>query len=329
MPTRTRPARTTTTRAASFLYVLGLALLAVTSLGLPQADLLPAADAGENPSRLPRALAAYGFDAPTRAMTVEFVGPIGEDADHPRLVGTKAAATPGTLWTFQDPAPVLAILAKARTRHFAEGKFPGAMARLRIDASDAKVRRVIHLHYKPGQGDISVRAGKGPYQGGAWSYDPAADRALIALLSKTKPTAVGAPAMGIKQLRRITPQAGGSPLVWTIDSATAYQDAQATLAFRYPKTSKWQLPKAFDWKTHVLVGVELPSGLTGSRMDWSEGRVRDGVLTWRVRTVKEDKQDLHAKGGSIVLGAFPRSPRYTRVRALFDDGTTVETKVAR
>lgn len=309
--------------AASFLLALVGIALAVTSAG-PGPGGLAAAEGERVP--LPRALAQNGFGEPAHPIRVEFVGPVGEAADHPRLLGSKGAAPAGTLWVFENPRPVLEILGTARTRAYEEGRFPGAIARLRIDASHGAVRRVIHLHYRPGHGDIAVRRGAARVRGGGWTFDPAADRALVALLSKTKPQAVGVPAEAILQLRRNAARPGEVPFVWTIDSERAWRDARATLSFRYPDGNSWALPPSFDWSTHLLLGVELPVALTGKRLDWSEARVRDGVLTWRVRRVKEDRPGLFAKGGSVVVGAFARVPGLTRIRARFDDGTVVETK---
>ena len=310
--------------AASFLLALVAIALAVTSA--PSRSTAPAtAEAGEGIA-LPTALAHAGFGNPSHPIRVEFVGPIGEAEDHPRLLGTTREAPAGTLWVFEDPRPVLEALAKARTKTYEAGRFPGAIARLRIDASHGAVKRVIHMHYRPGHGDISVRRGKDRPRGGGWTFDPAADRALVALLSKTKPHAIGAPASAILQLRRKAPRAGEVPFVWAIDSAQAWRDARATLDFRYPDGNSWELPPAFDWSTHMLVGVELPVALTGTRLDWSEARIRDGVLTWRVRRVKEDRKPLFAAGGSVVVGAFARAADLRTIRAQFDDGTVVETK---
>ena len=303
---------------ASFLLALVAGAALVTSG-------VRAAGAGEGDPGLPRALAGNGFGDARQALKVEFLGPIGEDADHPRLADGSVAPA-GTLWVFRDPKPVLAILAKAQTRSYQDGMFPGAIARLRIDASTKDVRRVIHFHYRPGQGDVSVRRGQGRFGGGAWSFDPRADRALVALLTKTPPTALGAPALKVFQLRRKQAQAGAVPRVWSVEAPHQYAAIHEQLAFRYPRTGRWKLPKGFDWATHRLVAVELPQGMTGKRLDWSEARLRDGVLSWRVRAVAEDMDEHKATGGSTVMAALPRGTKVAHLRAVFDDGTQVETR---
>ena len=275
---------------------------------------------------LPGILTRLGFGDATHPVRVTYVGPALGGAPVPTLVGTRESTPPNTLWHFDDPRPVWEVLARARTRRYLDGTFPAAAARLVIDASEGTIRRQIHLHFRAGDGDISLRRGEGPFLGGMWNFAPEADAALVALLSRTPPYAIGASPAKVFQLYRPVPQAARRPHLLTFTDPETFADAQATLQQRYGRTGDWILPEGFDWRTHFLILVELPPGPERKRLDWSGARVRDGVLAWELSARPEDAPAVPAGSAPGLLGAFRRIAGLRHVRADFASGTQSELR---
>ncbi len=264
---------------------------------------------------LPRALSTHGFGERGVPVTVTFTSPSGETSARPVHHKTGVSLPHNTQWVFRNPAPVWKALAGAQTRRFLPDMFPGADARITIRADADGERRAIHLHYRQGHGDISVRriSPRGRSKGGAWEFDPAADRALIALLSRTQPTYVGVPALGVFQMHAVP--RGDVPLVQRIESAAGFEKLKASLRFRYPRTSAWKMPKGFDWKTHFLFLAQTPMTLGRKKLDWSNARLRRGVLSWELRLRDDDRGSRPASMVSALLGVFPRQAGLTHLRA--------------
>ncbi|MDJ0522532.1 MAG: hypothetical protein QNJ90_10735 [Planctomycetota bacterium] len=276
---------------------------------------------------LPPVLTRHGFGDPKAPVTVTYASPSGDKAALPSDAATGGPLPYNTSWVFRDPAPVWKALRGATTRRFLDGQFPGADARLIIEVRDRHTRRRIHLHYRQGHGDVSVRgtAPHGRASGGAWQFDPAADAALVALLSRTKPTYVGAPALRVYQVHGLAHV--GAPRVRVLESAQALEDLKSQLTWRYPRTSSWKLPPGFDWKTHMLVYVQLSKAWQRKKLNWSNGRVRDGVLRWRLYTQDDKPGAKPVTLGSALLGAFAKPKGLTHVRADIDERIQVGLRV--
>ncbi len=237
----------------------GLWILLALGVGVTS---LPAG-AGES-DKLPEVLLRHGFDDPRTPITVVFVSPAGESEDHPKLVGSDAVAPPNTLWVFDDPAPVRTVLARAKTRKFASGLFPGAEARLIVYAGPEGAGARIYLNYRPGWGVVKANA----KAGGEWTFDPAADRALVDLLSRTAPRALGYPVRSVIEAawKPDVPVAGSD--VATFAASADWARLKKRIVTRYASAAL-TLPKDFSWDTHFVAVAWLAP--RDSRIDSTGG----------------------------------------------------------
>lgn len=276
----------------------------------------------EEPPSVPAPLPAHGFGAKDTPVDVEFIAPIGESEDHPRWIGTGKEAPAGTRWRFEDPTPVWRALAGARTRTFLEGRYPGANARIRITVHGGEGRRALHLHYRPGEGDLSVRAPDGTRSGGAWSFDPTADRALVALLSRTTPTAIGSRPVWTAALEEVeAPEASGSPSVnvLTLDDFARVRAAPAD-AYRGRTPTDLDLPEGFDPTQDLLVHLRWPARTPSETLDGGRAEIVRGVLRWTVAVRPDDD----APATSHLLAVFRPPAPVTRLQVAFGDRATVD-----
>jgi hypothetical protein len=252
--------------------------------------LASAARAGD----LPEVLRRFGFGDPKLPVHVEYIGPIGKDADRP-------AQPLGTIWTFKDPAPVWKALSSAGAGRFAKDQFPEADGRLVLTVGPRATGPSIVFHYRPGWATICASTPAGGKRGGEWTFDPAADRALVELLRATRPTNVGAPRLWSEPAAYT---GGIVPLgleVRVARTPATFERLRESFAPRY-RTSELRPYKSVKLGEHALIAVWLPPGTTKDRLDPRDARIAGSTLRWEVAHVPEEEKA--ARWAPAVLAAF-------------------------
>jgi hypothetical protein len=297
-----------TLRLLGFLLALALGVTALT------------ASAGED-ADLPDVLRRHGFGDAETPITVVFVSPVGEEEDQPKLAGSNEVAPRNTLWVFEDPAPIRAVLARAKTRSFGVGRIPGAEARIILYAGPEGADGRIYLSYRPGWGVVK----KDRKTGGEWYFDSATDRALVELLSRTKPRAVGHPVIGVIEAAWKPELRVSGPDFGTFAVRGDWARLKQRVVPRYA-SAKLALPEWFSWDTHFVAVAWLAPRDSRDRLDWGNARVAEDTVTWALR---EDREKEEAKGyAPVTIGFFqkldfqpPHFPRF----AMSLDGKVVKS----
>lgn len=282
--------------------------------------LLPTSTAGYagEDAALPDVLRQHGFDAKSEPITVVFTSPAGDANDHPTLVPSGDVAPVNTVWVFEDPAPVREALSRAKTRRFSPGQLPGAEARLILYVGSEGAAARIYLHDRPGWG--TVKADR--TSGGEWHFDPAADRALVALLSRTPPHAVGVPVRGVIEAAWKPGLEITEPDFGTFDVRADWARLKRHVVPRHAAT-RLELPPWFSWDEHFVAVVWGSRRSSRDRLDWGNARLADDTITWDLR---EDREKEEAEGWApVTIGFFDKvRPRFVQI-AVRLDGRVVKT----
>lgn len=267
---------------------------------------------------LPDVLVRHGFGDPKVPITVVFTSPAGEAEDHPKLADGKVAPV-NTLWVFDDPAPIRKVLARARTRRFSAGRIPGADARMILYAGPEKADARIYLNYRPGWGVVKANRKKG----GEWHFDPAADRALVDLLSRTTPRAVGVPVRGVIEAVWKPGLPIKGPDYGTMGVPADWARLKERVVTRHA-SARLELPAWFSWDEHFVVVAWLPPRGSRDRLDWGNARFADDTITWDLR---EDREKEEAKSHApVTIGFFASPPSRSMQLAMRLDGRVVKKK---
>ena len=279
-------------------------------------------EAGPKRAALPKVLAQHGFGDLAQPVTLELVGSYGDAADVPTSGGKPLPNA--TRWVFADPKPVWDVLAKATTRRYRDGMFAAAKARLILTQGSGYDRR-LSFHYRPGWGSISVKRGN-RMGGGDWHFDPAADRALVALLSRTTPTEIGAPVRWTKVARFAGARPPDRPRAALFRTPEAYATFVKAFQPHYEFDKTMMPDKWVELGRDVIVALWLPARSRDDKIDWSNARVRNGVLRWEVRLTRGDEaREGHAPA---IFGAFTLLEGVKTVRVVLDGTPVADVPVA-
>ncbi len=272
-----------------------------------------AEDKDQSRSLLPKVLRSYGFGDPKQPIYVTFTGRIGDDPVLPRLAGKDEAPPRNTLWVFEDPAPVWRALSRAHTRSFAKDMFPGADARLVLAVGSEKSGRRLFLHYRQGWGSISVRKGR-EFSGGDWHFDAGGDRALIELLSKTPPTALGVPSRWTQYAGRRNALKRPTVNVAVARSAASLDRLSKRFVPHYAHTKSLAPSSHVQLGRDVVVATWLPPQNQKDILQFDGCRLWDDKLRFDVRREKRNERAVRWSPGALVALTVPAGARFLEVR---------------